>query len=165
MSGLSETPLELGQPYAIAELLPHGPGFLLLDALLDYGHDHARCLVEIGPQSLFFEPGRGVPGWVGIEYMAQAIGAYAGIVRRQAGLPVEIGLLLGSRRYTCPQPYFAAGTRLEVAAEQLVRDASGVAVFACSVHDGERELGRAEIKAFQPDDIRDYLQKMMENRS
>src|SRR3546814_3669781 len=84
--------------------------------------------------------------------MAQAIGAYAGIVRRQSGQPIEIGLLLGTRRYHCALAYFAPGTQLTVRAEQLVHDAGGVAAFACSIHVAGRELARAEIKAFQPDD-------------
>src|SRR3546814_11297231 len=66
------------------------PAFVLLDALHDYGDEHASCHVDITPQSLFFEASRGVPCWVGVEYMAQAIGAYAGIVRRQSGQPIEI---------------------------------------------------------------------------
>lgn len=155
--------MQIGRSYPVAELLPHGPGFLLLDALHEYGVEHASCQVDITPQSLFFEAGRGVPGWVGIEYMAQTIGVYAGIVRRQAGLPIEIGLLLGTRRYECTPPYFAPGTQLIVRAGQLVRDASGVAAFACSIHSAGRELARAEIKAFQPDDIRDYLRGLTES--
>ncbi|WP_028007442.1 ApeP family dehydratase [Solimonas flava] len=156
---------EPGHVYAIAELLPHGPGFLLLDALLDYGADHASCTVHVTPRTRFFEAGRGVPAWVGVEYMAQAIGAYAGIVRLQSGLGVEIGLLLGTRRYRSAVPYFADGSTLVARAEQLVRDASGVAAFACTLSDGDRELARAEIKAYQPDDIHDYLQALTEDRA
>ncbi|WP_020647753.1 ApeP family dehydratase [Solimonas variicoloris] len=157
------TMLALGHAYTIAELLPHGPGFTLLDSLLDYGHEHASCSIDIGPQTPFFEAGRGVPNWVGIEYMAQAIGVYAGIVRRQAGQHIEIGLLLGTRRYRCEQAWFTPGSRLVVRADQLVRDAaSGVAAFRCQLHDGERELAQAEIKAFQPDNVRAYLQSLAE---
>ena len=39
--------------------------------------------------------------WVGLEYMAQAIGAYAGYTARLRGEPVRIGYLLGTRRYEC----------------------------------------------------------------
>src|SRR3546814_13023940 len=82
--------LKPGLRHSSAELLPHGPAFVLLDALHDYGDEHASGHVDITPQSLFFEASRGVPCWVGVEYMAQAIGAYAGIVRRQSGQPIEI---------------------------------------------------------------------------
>ncbi|WP_028081069.1 ApeP family dehydratase [Solimonas soli] len=159
------TTLALGRPYTIAELLPHGRGFTLLDSLLDYGEEHASCGVTIGAGVPFFEAGRGVPNWVGIEYMAQAIGAYAGIVRLQRGDAVEIGLLLGTRRYACERAYFAPGERLTVRAEQLVRDSSGVAAFACTLSGGGRELARAEIKAYQPDDLHDYLQALTESRA
>lgn len=146
--------------YTVAELLPHGPGFTLLDTLLDYGEEHASCGLTIGPGSLFFEEARGVPSWVGIEYMAQAIGVYAGLVRLQRGEPVEIGLLLGTRRYACTRPYFAEGERLTVRADQLVRDASGVAAFSCTLKSGDELLAKAEIKAFQPDDIHGYLRQL-----
>lgn len=155
--------MQTGLSYSVAELLPHGPSFMLLDALHEYGAEHASCHVDITPQSLFFEAEHGVPGWVGVEYMAQTIGVYAGIVRKQGGLPIEIGLLLGTRRYHCTAAYFAPGAQLTVRAEQLVRDASGVAAFACSIHIAGHELARAEIKAFQPDDIRDYLRGLTES--
>src|SRR3546814_6855481 len=51
--------LKPGLRYSIAELLPHGPAFVLLDALHDYGDEHASCHVDITPQSLFFEASRG----------------------------------------------------------------------------------------------------------
>src|SRR3546814_4006409 len=132
--------LKPGLRHSSAELLPHGPAFVLLDALHDYGDEHASGHVDITPQSLFFEASRGVPCWVGVEYMAQAIGAYAGIVRRQSGQPIEIGLLLGTRRYHCALAYFAPGTQLTVRAEQLVHDAGGVAAFACRSEEHTSEL-------------------------
>ena len=45
---------------------------------------------------LFVEDGQ-VPAWVGIEYMAQAIAAWAGCRARAAGKPPQLGFLLGSR--------------------------------------------------------------------
>lgn len=152
--------LETGISYRVADLLPHGPGFMLLDALHDYGDEHARCTVGIGAQTPFFLPGHGVPAWVGIEYMAQTIGVYAGITRLQRGLPIEIGLLLGTRRYEVSRDWFAPGTTLDVRAELLVRDGGGVAVFRCTLGDAEGLIASAEIKAFQPDHIDEYLQEM-----
>lgn len=146
--------------YAISELLPHGAGFRLLDTLLDYGQDHVRCRATITPRTPFFVADHGVPGWVGIEYMAQTIAAYSGIIRRQSARPVELGLLLGTRRYQCTLPYFLESMELTVSAEQLVRDASGIVVFRCSLRDGLSELASAEIKAFQPDDVHGYLHSL-----
>ena len=152
--------LETGIAYRVAELLPHGPGFMLLDALCDYGDEHARCAVGIGAQTRFFMPGRGVPAWVGIEYMAQTIGVYAGITRVQRGLPIEIGLLLGTRRYEVDRDWFAPGASLDVRADLLVRDGGGVAVFRCTLGDASGLIASAEIKAFQPDRIDQHLEQM-----
>lgn len=152
--------LALARPYAISELLPHGAGFRLLDTLLDYGQDHVCCSATITPQAPFFVIERGVPGWVGIEYMAQAIAAYSGIMRRQSARPIELGLLLGTRRYHCSLPYFTDGTQLTVYAEQLVRDAAGIVVFRCSLRDQFAERANAEIKAFQPNDVHAYLRSL-----
>jgi predicted hotdog family 3-hydroxylacyl-ACP dehydratase len=148
---------ELGRHYAIRELLPHGPSMVLLDRVLEYGHEHIVCEAVIDERSAFFEPGRGVPGWVGVEYMAQATGAYAGIMHRQAGRAVQIGLLLGTRAYECTRAAFPAGTRLQVRAALLLLDVGGVAVFRCEIGDGATIVARSELKAFQPEDVDGYL--------
>src|SRR5262249_45980544 len=61
----------------IGELLRHGPEMTLIDRLVSYDQQKSVAAVEIGPASRFFD-GDGVPGWVGIEYMAQAIAAHVG---------------------------------------------------------------------------------------
>ncbi len=147
--------------YTPAQTLPHGPTMTLLDEVLDYDADSARCALTIRQASRFFEAGRGVPGWVGIEYMAQCVGVWAGIHRLQAGQPIVIGLLLGTRSYECSREVFAEGQRLIVRAELLVRDNEGVGVFACELGDGDTVWARADIKAFQPDDIENYLKMLV----
>lgn len=149
--------------YTPHQTLPHGPGMVLLDELVDWSTEHAHCALTIRPDSCFFEPGRGVPGWVGIEYMAQCIGVWAGIQRLEAGQPVLIGLLLGSRSYDVPTD-FPEGQQLSVRAELLVRDATGVGVFACTLARGDEVLSRADIKAYQPDDIAGYLASLAQEQ-
>jgi len=143
-----------------ADLLAHGPGFVLLDHLTACDAECARCDVEIRDGIPFFEPGQGVPGWVGVEYMAQTIGVHAGWGRMQRGLGIVPGLLLGTRSYDCEAAYFPAGARLNVVAEQLVIDASGVGVYRCTIDDGETVYATADIKAFQPDDMQSFLDQM-----
>lgn len=149
--------LSLGQSYPIAELLPHGADMVLLDHLRAYDEDSATCEVTIRPESPFSDGPSGVPGWVGIEYMAQTLCAYTGIVRRQAGRKIQIALLLGTRAYDCTRPYFAPGTTLRVHAELLMRSPDGVCAFACKIKDGAETVAQAEIKAYAPDDIEEYL--------
>ena len=48
--------------------------------------------VTIGPQTLFIGPG-GVPAFVGLEYMAQAVTAYGGYKSYLAGEPIAVGFV------------------------------------------------------------------------
>jgi len=129
---------------------------LLLDELLDYGPEHVSCAVTIRPETLFCD-GKGVPAWVGIEYMAQAACAYAGIPDAEAGKPARICLLLGARRYRAETPLFAVGSRLRVVATLTLRDESDLAAFDCeifsSASQGEHSVARGDIKAFRPKDV------------
>lgn len=144
--------------YTPQQTLAHGAGMILLDEVLDWSDEHASCALTVQPHSHFCEPDSGVPAWVGVEYMAQTIGVYAGIRRLEAGRAVEIGLLLGTRAYECAVSHFPVGTRLMLRAELLVRDSSGVGVFRCSLGNEHTIWAQSEIKAFQPDDLQGYLQ-------
>lgn len=147
--------------YTPHNTLPHGPGMNLLDEVVAHDTDSATCALTIHTASRFFEPGRGVPGWVGIEYMAQCVGVWVGIQRLQAGKPIAIGLLLGTRSYECSRDHFPEGQRLLVRSELLVRDGEGVGVFACELGDGETVWARADVKAFQPDHIEEYFRMLV----
>lgn len=141
-------------------LLPHGPSMTLLDEVLHLDAEGATCLVRIHPQARFFEHGRGVPNWAGIEYMAQAIGVHAGHLRTQMGLHIEIGLLLGTRAYECDHAWFRDGERVHVEVRQLVRDGEGVGAYDCRLGDGKDVWSQAQIKAYQPDNIREFLDRI-----
>lgn len=143
-----------------AALLPHGPSMMLLDEVLQLDDERATCLVRIHPRARFFEPGRGVPNWAGIEYMAQTIGVHAGHLRTQMGLPIEIGLLLGTRAYECAHAWFRDGERVQVEARLLVRDGEGIGVYDCRLGDGQAVWSQAQIKAYQPGHIRAFLNRI-----
>lgn len=146
------------QTYNLPEALPHGAGFTLLDSIVECGEEQAICSVTIRPSSLFFRPGLGVPSWVAIEYMAQTIAVYGGIMRLRRGQPVQIALLLGTQSMQCRTAYFSAGQTLVIRVHPLVLGATGVGVFRCELHDEYGCQATADIKAYQPDDISDYLE-------
>lgn len=148
--------LELGLHYSPAQLLPQRHGMLLVDEV-GYGRDYGEARLTIRKDSAFCDGVQGVPGWVGIEYMAQAVSAYSGVELVQQGLPVRIGLLIGTRSYDCAVPCFGVGTRLHVLARIVDREDGGINVFACQIGDGESVLARADLKAYRPDDIRAFL--------
>lgn len=137
--------------YTAAELLPHAAPMLLLDDVVDYGDTHCTSRVFIEPHVLFYREGRGVPAYTGIEYMAQTIALWSGIVRRQQGLAPSVGFLLGTRKYETRNTFFPAGSVLMVRAEQQYL-LDGMSVFACEISvDGEL-LASANINAYQPQD-------------
>ena len=71
--------------------------------------------MTIRRRRLFFDGG-GVPAYVGLEWMAQACGAHVGALARDAGIPVRVGFLLGTREFTIHAPRFRLGERLIVGA-------------------------------------------------
>jgi predicted hotdog family 3-hydroxylacyl-ACP dehydratase len=115
----------------IGELLRHGPEMTLIDRLVSYDSRKSVAAVEIGAASRFVD-GDGVPGWVGIEYMAQAVAAHIGFEARQRGEPPSIGFLLGTRAYHAQISRFPLGCKLTVWVEPLWFDA-GVGAFRCSL--------------------------------
>ena len=138
-------------PYPVAELLPHAPPAVLIDAVLDWDKGRLDARVSIHVGSRFFEAERGVPGYVGIEYMAQACGAYAGLEATSSGQPVRIGFLLGTRRYACNRPWFRAGDELTVGVTEVLREGV-MGVFDCRIELHGSEVATARLNVYQPDD-------------
>ncbi len=136
--------------YPVAALLPHEPPMILIDEVVSYDDDALVAAVTITEASLFLTR-EGVPGHIGIEYMAQACGAYAGVHARDSGDPVRIGLLLGTRDYRVLAPRFRRGERLLVAVTMVFRD-EPVAAFACSITIDGKIVADAQLKVYYGDD-------------
>ena len=151
--------LRPGHRYTLPQLLPHGAGMILLDELVGYDAETLTCALTIRPDSRFCD-GRRVPAWTGIEYMAQAFGAFTGIARLQKGRPVQVELLLGTRAYDCGVEGFPVGARLTVRVRLLYWDPEGVCAFACEIRRGDAVLARSEVKGFEPDDIEPFLRNL-----
>jgi predicted hotdog family 3-hydroxylacyl-ACP dehydratase len=144
---------QLGIRYRIEQIVAHADRMSLLDEVLDYSADSITVAVTIRDTSQFYVPESGVPGWVGVEYMAQAVGAYSGVGDVQAGRKPQIGLLLGSRRYRCDWPTFPLGARLEVNVQLQLSDENNLAVFDCRINCNGACIARADLKAIRPDDV------------
>ncbi len=134
-------------------LLPHGPDMTLLDRVTARHPDSVTVAVEIHAGSPFGVAGHGVPAHVGLEYMAQACGVFAGLQARARGEPVRVGFLLGTRRYLASRPWFADGETLEVTARLVLRDGP-MAVFDCRISAGGGMLASAQLTLYQPDPAR-----------
>ncbi|MDE2069948.1 MAG: 3-hydroxylacyl-ACP dehydratase [Gammaproteobacteria bacterium] len=123
---------------SVAELLPHRGRAVMLDAVLEHSADHTVARVCIARTHPLFVTGHGVPVWAGIEFMAQAAAAHAGLNNRRAGGAPHIGMLLGTRRYQAHTDYFAENMQLEVRAEREFGDSQGVGACRCRIsHNGQ----------------------------
>ena len=137
--------------YSVEELLPHEPPMVLLDELLDWTDKGARTAVLIRDDSPFAVAGFGVPAHVGIELMAQTCGVFAGLEAKQAGEPVKLGFLLGSRRYSAERDRFQAGERLEIQVTSVFHEGP-MAVFDCRIESEGRVVAAAQLTLYRPDD-------------
>ncbi|MBW8843481.1 MAG: hotdog family protein [Burkholderiales bacterium] len=140
----------------ILELVPHAGPMCLLDRLLAAEGERLSAEVVVPAQGLFSHDG-GVGAWVGIEYMAQAVAAWAGWQARQLGQPPRIGLLLGTRRYRCSVARFPAGQRLRVDIERGYQADNGLGQFECRIHADGVELASAQLTVFGPQDPSAFL--------
>ena len=126
---------------SVEDLVLHRPPLLLLQSVSHWDVGHVEAIAD----------GEGkIPAWVGLEYMAQAISAYAGIIARQNGEEPSIGFLLGTRRYDTHVDSFTPGQQLRVNVREVFRDENNLVLFDCDIHAGEDLLASAQVKAIQP---------------
>lgn len=134
----------------VADLLPHDGKMVLLDRVLEYDQETLTAEVVVRNDGLFGD-GKTVPAWLGIEYMAQTVAAHGGMMSHLAGRPVNLGFLLGTRRYLSNISEFVVGTRLTVKVRRLMED-QGLGVFICHIS-GEGIDISANLNVYQPDKL------------
>src|SRR5258708_1954044 len=103
---------------------------VVLDQIVTWTDEGLIASVTIRPESPFYVVDRGVPAHVGIEFMAQACGALAGLEVRAQGLPVRAGYLLGTRSFVATPIWFEEGWHLTVMVTNVFRDAP-MGIFDC----------------------------------
>lgn len=155
--------------FPIEEVMPHERPLLLLERVLDVGADFIECEVVVRSDGLF-DTNAQVPGLLGLEYMAQTVAACSGYKARSAGRPVQLGFLLGTRRFKTNVSSFACGTRLAVRATCVMSSAEGMASFDCElfqIASDELIEQSARISVFEPEDSDSYLERsiMRANKS
>lgn len=142
--------------WPIAELLPHAADMILIEQVLAFDEESIHTCLMVRPGGLFNQADGSLPAWVGVELMAQSVAAYAGCRARAQGLPVEIGFLLGTRKYQCEVEAFPAGCRLDIHARRSLEDESGMGVFECELI-GPGILVQARLNVYRPPHAEQYL--------
>lgn len=147
----------------IRTLVPHAGQMVLLDSLVAADGETLCAEVRITADTLFCD-GASVGAWVGIEYMAQAVAAFAGYEAQSRGEGVRVGFLLGSRKYEVTCPDFPVGSRLHVQTQRLLQGDNGLGAFDCKIVDANDAAGailaNATITVFQPSNVNEFLQQI-----
>jgi predicted hotdog family 3-hydroxylacyl-ACP dehydratase len=151
----------------VTDLVPHRDGMLLIDELIDDSFEVVKAGVTVRADHLFMQP-QGLPAWVGVELMAQTVAAWAGLRRLERGEQIQLGFLLGTRKYECDVPFFPVGARLVMSVRQELVSEQGLAVFVCSIellpaggsawNEPGRVIARASVNAFQPPNVQDFFE-------
>lgn len=141
----------------IEAYLPHQGTMRLLDRLVACDADSIVAEVRVPFDGLFLDPD-GMPAWVGIEYMAQTVAAWAGVQARARGEAPRVGFLLGTRRYECTRGHFARGRVLRIEARCEIMGDNGLGAFACRILDDGEEVAAAHLSVFEPADADVFLQ-------
>lgn len=131
----------------LAALIPHSGRMILLDRIIEFDSQGLSAELTVRNDALLGDE-HSVPAWAGIEYMAQAIAAYAGIQSRLAGEPIKLGFLLGTRRYISNVGSFAVGTVLTVQVKNIIQD-DNLGVFDCKIYSTAIEV-QANLTVYQP---------------
>lgn len=140
----------------ISHYVPHAGTMSLLDRVVASGDKWLEAETTICHDSTFCD-GQTVGGWVGMEYLAQSIAAYAGMRARKQGTAVKIGFLVSTRKYECSLPSFAVGDHLLIRVEHEYEADNGLSVFNCRMQCNKKEVARATITVFQPADPAEFL--------
>ncbi len=144
--------------FDLEDLMPHSAPMILLTRLLEVAEEHAICEVIINEQSMFYDnKSKGVPAWVGIEYMAQSISVHAGVQDNLTNEPIKVGLLLGSRRYESEVIIFELGDVLKIKVQRLYQEDNGLAGFECQIYRAEQVICRAKLNVFSPRDTSQFF--------
>ncbi len=131
----------------LEHILRHRRPMIFLDDVLESTHDCLVATIKIREGIPFYETERGVPGWVGLEYMAQSIAALAGLRARKAGKKVPLGLIIGCRNYECGKSSFAPGSELRISIEELAAEEYGFGAFDCKIRDPDL-VAQARVSVF-----------------
>jgi predicted hotdog family 3-hydroxylacyl-ACP dehydratase len=136
-------------PHEMDAWVPHRGAMSLLATVERCDGESVVARVRVPAQGLFATP-QGMPAWVGIEYMAQAVAAWSGARARKDGGSPRIGYLLGCRRYEAAVPVFEAGAELVVHAQCELTGENGLGMFDCRIEQDGRVLANGRLSVFEP---------------
>lgn len=142
--------------WTVDDLVPHRGDMSWLDTVVSADADTVVAEATIRPDSYFVRDGA-LPIWVGVEFMAQSVAAWAGHRGRLQGRPARIGFLLGTRRFDVHRQAFRVGERLRIEARCELMGDNGLGMFACRILVDGEVAAEANLSVFEPPDEAAFL--------
>lgn len=135
------------------ELVMHAKPMLLIDRAIFADETSMTAEVDITANSIFHVSGKGVPSYVGIEYIAQTVAAYSGWRAKEenADATPRVGYLLGSRKVSLSCNWFPIGRTLSIHISNIFEDGE-MGVFDGEIRLSDEILVAARINVYQPKD-------------
>ena len=153
----------------IEHLIPHKRGMIWLERVQDCSDDSLTAIAQVNAANPLYNgaiqnisatqnnsAANCVPAWVGIEWMAQAVSAFAGIHRLSEGKSILLGFLLGTRSYRSFCGGYALGDEAVIKVTRTYVE-NNLAAFVCTVTVANDCKAEATITVFQPEDYHAYL--------
>nr|WP_298413066.1 hypothetical protein [uncultured Halomonas sp.] len=146
----SPHPVELQLPCSIAPFVPQSQGMCLLDHIVAVDNDGLQADVTPNAESIFAIDA-GIPAWIGLEWLAQAVAAWAGWHARTHRQPPAIGFLIGSKRFETLHEHLAIDHTYRVSIHLDFRADNGLGHFQGEIQDDEGvRLAHGTLTVFQP---------------
>lgn len=142
----------------IEKLVPHRGAMLLLESVSAAGDASLEAHAAVPAEAWFLDGDGAMPSWIGLELMAQAAAALAGLNGQKANHPPRPGVLLGTRAYRASTERFPRGARLLVSVRLVQTDESGFAAYDCAIRGPGGTLAEATLKVFAPADFGAFIQ-------
>lgn len=133
------------------ELIPHREPMLLINNVIHVNDSSSQASVLIDQETPFFQQEKGVPAWIGLEYMGQTSALIAGHQLKQGNIEPHLGFLMGSRQYQTQVAYFKPEQTLIVRCDEAAMVGDSLATFNCNISDQAtgQELASAMLSVFR----------------
>jgi predicted hotdog family 3-hydroxylacyl-ACP dehydratase len=130
----------------VASLLPHSGPAVLLDEIVSASEDGVSCRLCVRADMPTVVGGR-APAAVVIEYMAQAIGVFAGLRAIRDGEFPRIGYLLGTRELALDTDWLAVGDVIDVEVRRVFGDET-LGSFECTASRAGTRIAKGDVKVY-----------------
>ena len=150
--------------YNIEKLLPHKPPMVFISDVekvnLKDGTLTAKVIIKES-DILYDSTLKGVPSYASLEYMAQAIGCFAGMsdLASDPNSTPRVGFIMGTRKLIINASILKLGMTYFVDVHTLFSDGNIVS-FECRLYDNDVEIANATINAYRPDDVDEFIKNL-----